>query len=109
MQLSPVTLFVIGLAGPFVMLSIMETIVKPLLVALTKHSIKAYLKPAWERLDQRLALPGQWEQFTARKADWIFDTVLDESTSQLTEDQQQQIVKLLIKEFDLATFLDKSR
>ena len=44
-------------------LAFMEAILKPVIVALTKLILKDYIKPAFNKLDELLILPDNWERF----------------------------------------------
>lgn len=92
---------------PFALLGISEAIIKPIAIKVTQYGIRQAKAKTFQLLDERLQLPGQWEQFIKDKTTYLSDIVLPEENKSLTEQQVQQIVELIPKEFNLQTFLNK--
>lgn len=93
----------------FVRLAVEEAFIKPLAIGFAQTTAKKFLFPAFDVMDELLVLPDQWERFVDEKTDWVKRAVLPEvDTFPLTEDQIDDLADLLVKRFDLQTFLDKA-
>lgn len=87
------------------LLAFTEAILKPLITRLTQIGIRAYIMPAYERLDELLTIPDNWQRFVDDAENFIFDTVIPD---QLDDDTAINLVNHLITNFDLDTFLTKA-
>lgn len=92
---------------PFVLIGVNEAIIKKLAVKATKHTIKDYLGPIWDRIDNQIALPGTMEEIVDKGYDWFYAAVVEETPVKLDEAYIRQITSIVIDEFDLSTFLAK--
>lgn len=87
------------------LLAITEAILKPILTRFVQIGIKAYIPSAFDRLDELLAIPENWQKFVDDAEEFIYDSVLP---NQLEEDVAEQLTDYLINYFDMATFLTKT-
>lgn len=88
-----------------VLLAFTETLLKPVVVNLTKLSIKKYLVPAYNKLDELLIVPENWQKFIDNAEEFLYNSVLPED---LEPDLSEQVIAYMIKHFDLQTFLRKT-
>lgn len=86
-------------------LALAETILKPLLISITKILIRRYLKPLYNKLDNNIQLPGNWEKFIQEPIEWIYNQVIQEETTI----DKALLAELVIQEFNLKTFLSKTK
>ncbi|ANV88508.1 hypothetical protein [Picosynechococcus sp. PCC 7117] len=88
-------------------LAFMEAILKPVIVALTKLVLKDYLKPAFNKLDELLILPDNWERLIEAPFEWIYQNVVSDY-SELELIKREWLSQLLLDEFNMNTFLSKA-
>lgn len=84
-------------------LALAETILKPVLIHITKILLKNYLKPLYNTLDEKIKLPEEWESFIDTPVDYIYSIVMEES---LPVDKNL-FSDLILDQFNLKTYLSK--
>lgn len=89
-----------------ILLAINEAVVKPLIVKLTQLGIKKYIAPAYSKLDTLLMLPDNWQKFADNAEEFIYKSVIPEDVPLV---ESEKLVRHLVKNFDLTTFLDKAK
>ena len=110
MTFSPaVDLVLFSILFPFALMGITEAVVKPIAVKVTQYGVRQFVNRTFYLLDERLQLPGQWEQFIKDKTNYLKNIVIPEvdGVEELTEAQIQQVLDVIPKEFNLETFLNK--
>jgi hypothetical protein len=88
-----------------ILLGLTEAVLKPLMTRLTQMGIRHYLLPAYERLDNLLTIPDNWQRFVDNAEDFIMDAVIPD---QLDQDTAEKLTDYLIANFDMEVFLLKS-
>jgi len=88
-----------------ILLGITEALLKPVMTRLTQMGIKAYIMPAYERLDELLTIPDNWQRFVKDAEGFLFDAVIPD---RLDDELADKLANHLITNFDLDTFLLKS-
>jgi hypothetical protein len=88
-----------------ILLGITEAILKPIMAQLTRAGIRDYLMPAYERLDDLLTIPENWQRFVDDAEAFIFDAVIPE---RLDQDVAEKLTDYLISNFDMEVFLVKT-
>jgi hypothetical protein len=89
-----------------ILLALTEAILKPLVTRLAQIGIKAYVKPAYEKLDALLTIPENWKLFVEDAESFVWETVIPEG---IEEGAAGKLTSYLVSNFDLGTFLNKVR
>jgi hypothetical protein len=88
-----------------ILLGITEALLKPVMTRLTQMGIKAYIMPAYERLDELLTIPDNWQRFIKDAESFLYDAVIPEA---LDDDTAEKLASYMISHFDLDIFLLKA-
>lgn len=95
-----VSLFLLGLT---------ETVIKPVIVNLFKLGIRQYIMPTYAKLDELLAVPSNWQHFVDNAEEFLYTSVIPEGLTEVDSKAADALVSHVIDNFDLKTFLSKSR
>lgn len=88
-----------------ILLGLTEAILKPVVTNLFKLGIKKYLVPAYDKLDALLLVPDNWQHFVDDAEEFLYKSVLPEDIEPTVA---EKVVKEVVNNFDLKTFLAKS-
>ena len=87
-------------------LALAETILKPVLIHITRLILKDYLKPLYNTLDNYLECTPLWDSFIGNPIEFVYSIVMTENEKSSVD--PLLLSKLVIDQFNLKTFLEKS-
>lgn len=96
------TALITALMGYLVITTFEKAFVEPIMQGVGQAAFKRFAAPAWERLDELLALPGNLEQFSDNAREWIYKQVIPtEAKQQLNVADVNRFINYIIKDFDV--------
>lgn len=85
-----------------------KAVIEPIAQQIILVGIEKFITPAWDALDEKLTLPGAFEEWTKQGRKWLYHQVLPEDAKlSLSPQQLADLLSILEKEFSVTKHQEK--
>lgn len=85
-----------------------KAVIEPIAQQIILSGIEKFITPAWDALDEKLTLPGAFEEWSKLGRKWLYHQILPEDAKlSLSPQQLADLLNLLESEFSITKHQEK--